>query len=49
MTDHEKLLVGLLSATDTAHDPGRDRYLELLAALASIRSAPSLAQNAAWN
>ena len=49
MTDHEKLLVALLSATDTAAEPGCVRYFELLTALASIPIPPSLAQNAAWN
>jgi len=51
MTDHEKLLVGLLSATDStpAADLSRVRYFELLAALASIPETPSVARNAAWN
>lgn len=48
MTDHERLLVALLSATETADDVSRVRDLELLAALAAIRTPP-MAQNAALN
>jgi hypothetical protein len=55
MTDHEKLLVALLSGTDaavptdTGADVGRVPPLELLAALTSIRTVPSLVPNAAWS
>jgi hypothetical protein len=47
MTDHERLLVALLSTTDTA--AGAVRPLELLTALTTIRTAPTPAQNAARN